>query len=70
MKECIAKELPLNERIIKDIHAILMENIFVELSTEMLMYIYRVHNIRLRPPMKCTPRSRIFMRTLHGRAGS
>lgn len=29
MKECIAKELPLNERIIKDIHAILMENIFV-----------------------------------------
>jgi len=29
VKECIAKELPLNERIIKDIHAILMENIFV-----------------------------------------
>ena len=27
VKECIAKELPLNERIIKDIHAILMENI-------------------------------------------
>ena len=29
MKECIAKELPLNEKVIKDIHAILMENIFV-----------------------------------------
>lgn len=29
VKECIAKELPLNEKVIKDIHAILMGNIFV-----------------------------------------
>lgn len=29
VKECIAKEQPLEEKIIKDIHAILMENIFV-----------------------------------------
>ena len=29
VKECIAKEQPLDEKIIKDIHALLMENIFV-----------------------------------------
>ena len=29
VKECIAKEVPLNEKVIKDIHAILMGNIFV-----------------------------------------
>lgn len=29
MKDCIAKGLPLDEKIIKDIHAILMDNIFV-----------------------------------------
>lgn len=29
VKDCIAKKLPLNEKIMKDIHAILMNNIFV-----------------------------------------
>ncbi len=29
VKECIAKEQPLDEKIIKEIHALLMENIFV-----------------------------------------
>lgn len=43
VKECIEKKMPLDEKIVKDIHAMLMEHIFTggDLSKYRSLYLWR-----------------------------
>lgn len=56
VKECITKGLPLTEKITKDIHALLMENIMAGGVYRSVEFIFQARSVSLPLRMKCTSR--------------
>ena len=56
VKQCVEQRMPLDEKIVKDIYAMLIDHILPVVFTGMWMCIFQEHSIRRRLPWKCIVR--------------